>query len=273
VTAKPTEPLAAALAAGRDAAAEAPQRTALALGLVGGLGEELLAALLSAPEYRAVHVAVTQSLASAATRFRPWLIGQGVVLADDAFVGVTGEETFVPSIAAPGRSAPAPEGDAQPTRAGPATAVQASPIRRYGEDEVLEAARIARDAGASTLVVVAPLPALLQMGEATRTLASLDEVALVAMGFARLVLVRPTAADDARRLPLPLALVRTVGRTLADIMLPSYTKALSARTAAAAIVEAVRTAGPGVTVVGAKELAAIVQAKMPQQAPRQPKLR
>ena len=241
-----TEPLATALAAGRSATTEAPQRTALALGLVGGLGEELLAALMAAPEYRAVHVGVTQALTSAAPKFRPWLVGQGVVLADDAFVGVTGDETLVPS---------------------------ASPIRRYGEGDVLEAARLAREAGAGTLVLVAPLPALLQMGEATRTLASVDEVALVAMGFTRLVLVRPTAADDTRRLPLPLALVRTVGRTLADIMLPAYTKALSARTAAAAIVEAVRAAQPGVTVVGARELAAIVQAKMPQQAPRQPKLR
>lgn len=268
-----TEPLAAALAADRNAAAETPQRTALALGLVGGLGEELLAALMAAPEYRAVHVGVTQMLGSAASKFRPWLIGQGVVLADDAFVGVTGEETFVPSFTAPGRSAPAPRGSAQPSRGGPATATQASPIRRYGEHEVLEAARTAREAGATTLVVVAPLPALLQMGEATRTLASVDEVALVAMGFTRLVLIRPTAADDMRRLPMPLALARTVGRTLADLMLPSYTKALSARTAAAAIVEAVRAAKPGVTVVGARELAAIVQAKMPQQAPRQPKLR
>ena len=232
--------------AGPAQAGEAPQRTALALGLVGGLGEELLAALMAAPEYRAVHVGVTQAIGSAAPKFRPWLVGEAVVLADDAFVGVTGEETFVPS---------------------------ASPIRRYGEGDVLEAARLAREAGATTLVVVAPLPALLQMGEATRTLASVDEVALVAMGFDRLLIVRPTAADDVRKLPMPLALVRTVGRTLADIMLPSYTKALSARTAAAAIVEAVRAAGPGVTVVGAKELAAIVQAKMPQQAPRQPKLR
>ncbi|MBK9245064.1 MAG: hypothetical protein IPM30_09525 [Burkholderiales bacterium] len=241
-----TEPLAAALAADRDTPVQAPQRTALALGLVGGLGEELLAALMGAPEYRAVHVGVTQVLSSAAPKFRPWLIGQGVVLADDAFVGISGADTFVPP---------------------------ASPIRRYGEHEVLEAARLAREAGATTLVLVAPLPALLQMGEATRTLASVDEVALVAMGFARLVLVRPTAPDDTRKLPLPLALVRTIGRTLADIMLPDYTKALSARTAAAAIVETVRAAKPGVTVVGARELAAVVKARMPQQAPRQPRLR
>jgi len=246
VNAASVPPLAAVRATDRSAAAEVPQRTALALGPVGGLGEELLAALMAAPEYRAVHVGVTQAIGSAAPKFRPWLIGQGVVLADDAFVGVTGEETFVPSV---------------------------SPIRRYAESEVLDAARTAREAGATTLVVVAPLPALLQMGEATRTLASVDEMALVGMGFTRLILVRPTAADDTRRLPVVLNLVRTVGRTLADIMLPSYAKALSARTAAAAILEAVRAAKPGVTVIGAKELAAIVQAKMPQQAPRQPKLR
>ncbi len=238
-------PLVAALG-DRGQQGDAPQRSALAFGLVGALGEELLAALLAAGEYRAVHVAVTRMLGSAAPKFRPWLPGHGVVLAEDAFVGVSGDETFVP---------------------------QASPLRRYGEDEVLEAARSARAAGATTLVVVAPLPALLQMGEATRTLASVDDVALVAMGFRRLVIVRPTAADDTRKLPFVLSMVRTAGRTLADIMLPPYTKALSASTAARAIVEAVRGAGPGVTVIGARELAAIVQAKMPQQAPRQPKLR
>jgi len=246
VNSAPAESVRGASVADRQATARSPQRTALALGLVGRLGEELLAALMAAPEYRAVFVGVTQTLGSAAPKFRPWLIGRGVVVAQDAFVGITGEETFVP---------------------------QASPVRRYGEDEVLDAARTARDAGATTLVLVAPLPALLQMGEATRTLASVDEVALVAMGFERLLLVRPTAAEDSRRLPVPLALVRAAGRALADLMLPSYTRALSARTAAAAIIEAVRAAGPGVTVLGAKELAAIVQARMPQQAPRQPRLR
>jgi hypothetical protein len=98
-------------------------------------------------------------------------------------------------------------------------------------------------------------------------------VTLVAMGFERLVFVRPTAADDMRRLPLALNLVRTIGRTLADIMLPAYTKALSARAAAQAILEAVRAAQPGVSVLGAKELAAIVQAKMPALAPKKTRLR
>lgn len=224
-----------------------PQRSALALGLVGGLGEELLAALMSAPEYRAVHVGVTQAIGSATPKFRPWLVGHGTPLVDDAYVGVTGDETFVP---------------------------QASPVRRYGESEVLEAARTARDAGATTLVLVAPLPALLQMGEATRTLSSVDEVALVGMGFNRLVFVRPTAADDLRRAPnVMVTLIRAAGRAMADLMLPSYARVLSARTAALAIVQLVRAARPGVTVAGAKELTAIVQAKMPQLAPKKARLR
>jgi hypothetical protein len=227
--------------------AAATLRSALALGLVGALGEELLAVLVDAPEYRAVHVGVTQRIGSAAPRFVPWLVGHGTPVVDDAFVGITGDETFVP---------------------------QASPIRRYGEHDVLDAARTARDAGATTLVLVAPLPALLQLGEATRTLASVDEIALVGMGFSRLVFVRPTAADDARRLRNPvLNLVRAVGRAMADIMLPSYARALSARVAARAILEAVRAAGPGVTVLGAKELAAIVQTRLPQLAPKKRRLR
>jgi hypothetical protein len=241
-------PIHQALAGQRaGAAASQPQRSALALGLVGGLGEELLASLMSAPEYRAVFVGVTSMIGSASPKFRPWLVGRGTPVVDDAFVGVTGEETFVPS---------------------------ASPIRRFGEADVLEAARAARDAGATTLVLVTPLPALLQMGEATRTLASVDDVALVEMGFDRLLIVRPTAADDLRRAPNAfVSVVRAAGRALADLMLPSYARALSARTAAQAIVEAVRQAKPGVSVLGAKELAAIVEAKMPKLLARRPKLR
>lgn len=234
----PTPPaLHAAAAPAASKAAASPTRSALALGLVGGLGEELLAGLVAASEYRAVHVGVRHMIGTAATRFRPWVVGYGTPVVDDAFIGITGEETFVP---------------------------KASPIRRYGEAELLDAARTARNAGASTLAVIAPLPALLQMGEATRLLSSVDEVALVEMGFERLIFVRPTAADDLRRAPsLALSLLRSAGRALADLMLPAYTQALSARSAARAIIEAVRGAPPGVTVLGAKELTAIVQARLP----------
>ena len=59
----------------------------------------------------------------------------------------------------------------------------------------------------------------------------------------------------------------------ADIMLPGYTRALSAQSAARALLEAVRQAPPGVTIVGARELRAIVDAKFPQAAPKATKIR
>jgi len=231
---------------GTPRAATAPQRSVLALGLVGGLGEELLASLMAAPEYQAVFVGVTTMIGSASPKFRPWLVGRGTPVVEHAFIGVTGDETFVPA---------------------------ASPLRRYGEAEVLAAARSARDAGATTLVLVSPLAALLQMGEATRTLASVDDVALVEMGFERLLIVRPTAADNAQPAANPMAaMVRAAGRALADLMLPSYARALSARNAAPAILGALREAKPGVTVLGARELTALVQRRTPGLL-RRPKLR
>ncbi|GIL06701.1 MAG: hypothetical protein BroJett031_32210 [Betaproteobacteria bacterium] len=231
----------------RNVRADDGARTALALGLVGALGEELLARLVGSSEYRVVHVGVTQPIGSAAARFRPWVVGQGVVIADDAYVCLAGPETFVPA---------------------------GSPLRAFAPGELLAAARIARDCGARRLVVVAPLDALLQMSAAAATIASSDEIELARMGFESVLIVRPTAADDTRPAGRWIAgLVRAAGRTLADIMLPTYARALSVKSAARAIVEAARTARSGVTVLGARDLLAIVEAKWPQLAPKRRKLR
>jgi hypothetical protein len=222
-------------------------RSALALGLVGALGEELLSQLLASGDYGAVHVGVSQPIGSAAARFRPWVVGHGVVVADDVFVGLTGPETFVP---------------------------KASPVQAFGPADTLIAARIARETGASRLVLVAPLAALLQMSAAAQAISNDAEMEIVRMGFASVVIVRPTAADDLRPDAHWLqGLVRTIGRTLADLMLPGYARALSARSAARAIFEAARTARPGVTVLGARELLAIVEAKFPSLAPKRRRLR
>ena len=89
-----------------------------------------------------------------------------------------------------------------------------------------------------------------------------------------MLIVRPTAADDTRPAGRWLArLVRAAGRALADIMLPTYARALSAKTAARAILEAARNPRPGVTVLGARDLLAIVEAKWPDLAPKRRKLR
>lgn len=225
----------------------AAPRSALALGFAGALGEELLSLLIGGGEYRQVHVGVTQPIGSATARFAPWVVGHGTPVVDDAWLCLTGAETFVP---------------------------KASPIRRYGEAELLDAARLARDAGARRLVVIAPLAALMQMSAGASHIGSQAELELATMGFERLVIIRPTAADARERARDPLtALMRTIGRALAGIMLPRYAQHLSPRTAALAIMEGVRTAQSHVTVLGARDLLALIEARLPQLAPKKPRLR
>lgn len=238
----------AAPAGTRPAArADTPARTVLALGCAGSLGEELLSLLLASSDYRQVVVGVTQPMGSATARFAPWCIGSGLPVVDEAWIALSDA-----TVAAP-----------------------ASPIRRYGAQEVLDAARLARSCGARKLVVVSPLAALLQMGAGASTLASSDEVALVELGFEQLVVVRPVAADVADAGGrLPARLVRAAARALADIMLPAYARVLSSKSAARAILEAVRAAPPrGTTVVGARDLLRIVQDRLPALAPKKTRLR
>lgn len=240
----PHEPSPAASAS--SPAAPARPRSALALGVVGALGEELLAGLVGGSRYATVHVAVDQAIGSATARFKPWLYGHGVVMADDAYVCITGPETFVP---------------------------KATPMHRVGIDDVVEAAGAARACGATRLVLVSPLPALLQLNAASHMLSSTREMDVAEMGFETLLVIRPTA-DDAARAPgwLP-GLVRTVSRMVLDIMLPQRVQALRARTAALAILAAVDRTGPGIHVLGAVELAAIVEETMPEALPRKVRLR
>jgi hypothetical protein len=172
--------------------------------------------------------------------------GQGVVVADDAYICITGPETFVP---------------------------KASPMQRVGPADVARAARTARDCGATRLVLVSPLPALLQLNAASRTLSSAAEVEIAEMGFETLLVIRPTA-DAAQPAGgwLP-GLVRTFTRMVLEIMLPQRLQALRARTAATAILHAVERAGPGIHVLGAAELAGIVEETMPGALPRKVRVR
>ncbi|MFN7571719.1 MAG: hypothetical protein ACK5TK_09755 [Betaproteobacteria bacterium] len=216
--------------------------SALALGMVGSLGEELLAQLVGAMRLQAVYVGVTQSIGSATARFRPWVVGHGIVAVDEAWLCLTDPEAFVPA---------------------------GTPVRRYAPAETLAAAELARQCGARRLVMVAPLAALLQMSATGLLLDGETEVQLRALGFEQLVIVRPTAAEVAERGgPWLARLVRAGARTVAGIMLPGYAQLLSARTAAAAIVEAVQTAPAGVSVFGARELMRIVEQRLPELAPK-----
>jgi hypothetical protein len=213
--------------------------------MVGALGEELLAALVGSADYAVVHVAVTQPIGSATARFAPWVAGHGVVAADDAFVCIAAPETIVP---------------------------KGSPMRRIDADGVVTAARLARECGSTRLVLVSPLSALLQLNATSHSLASEAEVEIATLGFDTLVIVRPTADAPAAAGWLP-GTVRSLTRLVLEIMLPASVQPLRARTAAAAILEAARRAQPGVHVLGARELAALVAETMPQALPRRRTLR
>jgi len=236
----------AARAASAPAApAPGPQRVALALGLVGSLGEELLAALVGTDNYRLVQVAVKSPIASATSKFRPWVIGSSVITADDAFVCVADDTQRSPH----------------------------SPIQPFDSDKLLEAARIARAAGARRLVVVAPLSALLQMNAATHAVSNEQELALVEMHFATLLIVRPTREADAPAGSWLQRNVESLGRAVLDIMLPAQVQPLRPKTAALAILTAAARTPPGVHVIGARELVIIVAESMPGLLPKRARLR
>jgi hypothetical protein len=129
----------------RAAQSAAPPFVALALGLAGALGEELLAALVASPRIRLVQVGLRQGVASASRKYRPWVIGSSIITADEAYICLTGPEARVPG---------------------------ASPVRLFSAAQLLDAAAIARDAGVRRLVVVSPLSALLQLNAASHTVSS-----------------------------------------------------------------------------------------------------
>lgn len=239
-------PIASAVSAAPSLSDSHRPRSALALGMVGGLGEELLAALVGAGRYATVHVGVDQPIGSAAARFRPWVVGDGVVLADDAFICITGEETLVP---------------------------KGTPMQRVTGADVVAAARTARDCGASRLVLVSPLPALLQLNAASHTLSSASEVEISGMGFHTLLVIRPTADGASPAGGWFPGVVRTFTRMVLEIMLPQRVQALRASTAAAAILAAVDRAAPGIHVLGARELTSLVEETMPAALPRKVRLR
>lgn len=144
----------------------AAPKVALALGMSGAIGEAMLAALVAAPRYSWVHVGHRHAAGAGASKFRPWVIGSSVIVAEDAYV-VLSEDAEAPS---------------------------PSPIRRFGPKNVVRAATIARDTGARRLVVIEP---------AKVVISSADETEIDALGFDTVLIVQvgdPRAATAGRGL-------------------------------------------------------------------------
>ncbi len=228
--------------------APAPAPNAILLGAVGSLGEALMARLLASSAYSKVYVGVERAMPSTSSRFAALPVPEGAAspapwpLAADCFLCETPPET--------------------PLKPG-------APIRAFAAGQLLDLARQAKAAGVKRFVLVAPLAAALQLSGAVRTLSQTDEIELVGLGFESLVIVRPSAEEgDGPAGGWFRALVRSAGRAVLHIMLPPQVQPLRASTAASAILEAVRQAGPGISILGAKDLAARAEAISPGAAPR-----
>lgn len=231
--------LTAGLAGAARRAPGAALPEAIVLGAVGSLGEALMARLLASPAYARIHVGVERAMPSTSARFAALPLASGAPwpAVRDAFLCET-----------------PPEAPVKPD----------APIRPLAPTQMLTAARAARAAGVSRLVLVAPLAAVLQLSGAVRTISQADEIELVALGFETLLIVRPAEQEsDAPAGGWFRALVRSAGRAVLHIMLPPTVQPLRAETAAAAILAAVARARPGIQILGAKELAAIVAESQP----------
>ena len=207
---------------------------ALLIGAAGSLGEALVSRLLASPDYARIHVGVDRPMPSTSERFAA-LPMDGEARwpeARDVFLCETPPEAPVRDDA---------------------------PIRPLAPADMLAAARRARAAGARRLVLVAPLGALLQLSSIARAPGAADEIGLVALDFDAVLIVRPTReGSGGSGSGLVGGGVRAAGRALMHIMLPTAIQPMRASTVAAAILTAVTRLSPGVTIMGAREITAIV---------------
>jgi hypothetical protein len=159
----------------------------------GALGEALLAALVAAPRYGWVHVGHRHSAGAGASKFRPWVIGSSLIVAEDAYL-VLSENAESPS---------------------------PSPIRRFGPKDALGAATIALDTGARRLVIIE---------RAKNTISSADESAIEALGFDTVLIVRigdPRGSKTGRKLLASLGLRQDTASPaqLATAIIAEFTRA------------------------------------------------
>lgn len=225
-------PLDALQAANRRSAAahSAPLPSLVVAGGAGALGTELLTRLVASQQYRHTEVLVRE----------PFTIGL-------RYVGTT----ILPEPAEPGGPRAWPD-----LRADVALVVFDTPVLYYDREralwmpqpaDLLPLATWLRGCGVHTLAVVLPhaqgrLPEAVKRG-----LASLDEQAVVALGFERVLLVRtarkPAAPDGQRNLFERLA---TGMLSVFGYMVPQSEQPVRASSVATFVMSALRQAPPGI---------------------------
>lgn len=217
-------------------------RTALAIGTVGRVGEELINCLLESRVYSSVSVAVEAPMRSIVPRLRPWQI-PATALADQSSAG--SEDIALPRV----DDVFCCISDARSYFKRDQAYVQ---LRK---EQVPSLARLAAQHGAKRFILLAPLSAFLQLTGTTSGLIDMRESDLAALGFEALIITRPTADYATAQGNVLDRLVGWGAKAIMQIMIPQRLQPLRARQIAQAAVNAASLLGNGTHVIGSAKIA------------------
>ncbi len=234
--------LSAAGTSARRAGSSRAGRVALLAGANGRQGEALLNRLLGCGDYRQV-VALADAPMAMGMRALVLAGRDALPPVDDAFIvigapGDPGTRSFY------GRDAP---------------------FVQVHAASALAVAKCAVDAGAQRMVLLVPTSAWQQMGSFHRGLSGQLELDVAQLPLASLTILRPVlpAASSAGNL---LQRVANVYLSLQMLMMPRSIPTMTAEQVARCALAAMRRSGPGVSVLGADALPALLAPSAPEPA-------
>jgi hypothetical protein len=242
-----SSPLENVLASATTSASTArASRSALAIGTVGRIGEELINCLLESSAYSSVSVGVEAPLRSVVPRLRPWQVS-AAALADlargePADIALPGVDDVFCCIS-----------DARSYFKRDQAYVQ---LRK---EQISAFARLAARRGAKRFILLAPLSAFLQLSASAGGLIDVHECDLVKLGFEALIIARPTADYATAQ---GSALERLIGwgaKAIMQIMIPNDWQPLRAREIARHTVNTALSSAPGVHIITSAEVAAVAR--------------
>jgi hypothetical protein len=232
----------AALAGVRRGPAAVAARSAFVIGNVGKLGAELLNVLLEDPRYERIAVGVRRPMRVMVPKLQTvpvpealedWQAAAAIGwIPDDVYLCIEPERvSFWKS---------------------------AQPYAQLGAGAAARLARRLAAAGTGRAAVLTPLEALLQIG-AVPVIRDTDELDMVNAGFARLLILRPSAEERSARGKGFFGAIGTgVAGVLASYMTPKGLQPVRVRRAAQTAVEALHGLDNGVHIIGAERLRELV---------------
>jgi hypothetical protein len=217
-------------------------RSALAIGTVGRIGEELINCLLESAIYSSVNVVVETPLRSMVPRLQPWQVAPSAM--HDFVCGVTGK-IALPRV----DDVFCCISDARSYFKRDQAYVQ---LRK---EQIPALAQLAAQQGARRFILLAPLSAFLQLAATAGGLLDVRESDLVALGFEALIIVRPTSDYTSSPGNVVERLIGWGAKAIMQIMIPQRLQPLRARQIAQAAVNAASLLGTGTHIVSAHQIA------------------